>query len=380
MIILIASDSYKECMSAIQITDIIASSVHQIYPEAKIIKAPLSDGGEGFEDIIVSNAKGRHIACEAHNSIGKTIKSRYGALPDGKTAIIEMAKTCALADIPLPLRNPLKTSSFGVGEQILHAAQNGYRNIIIGLGDTGTHDMGLGLLQALNFRFYDADQKLLPAARGAKQLIQIAKIDDCAVPSVIKECNFTVAGDVRNTLLGKNGAAYTYAPQKGATPDMVEELECGASNFAKMIKEYMKKDIADIKGGGAAGGVGAAVSGLLSAKIKSGINLAIRYSSIEQHLRNGVDLVITGEGKMDGQSLKGKAPIGMSKLCAKYNTPIIAFCGQLGKSRRLQKHFSAIKEISPRNLTLTEAIRTAPQNLKTAVEKTISEFFAVKTD
>lgn len=380
MIILIASDSYKECMSAIQITDIIADTVHQIYPKAKIVKTPLSDGGEGFEDIIVGNAKGRHITCKARNSIGKIIKSRYGALPDGQTAIIEMAKTCALADIPLPLRNPLNTSSFGVGEQILHAAQKGFRNIVIGLGDTGTHDMGLGLLQALNFKFYDIHQKILPAAKGAGQLIKIAKIDDCTVPSVIKECNFTIAGDVHNTLLGKSGAAYTYASQKGATPDMVKELENGASNFAQIIKALTGKDIAYIKGGGAAGGVGAAMSGLLSAKIKSGINLAIRYSSIEQHLKNGIDLVITGEGKIDRQSLKGKAPIGISKLCAKYNTPVIAFCGQLEESRCLQKHFYAIKEISPCNMPLSEAIRTAPQNLKKAVEKTISEFFAAKTD
>lgn len=376
MIVLIATDSFKECMSAIQITDIIANSIRQIYPNADIIKKPLSDGGEGFEDIVINNTKGRHIFCKTHNSIGQLSNSPYGVLPDNKTAIIEMAKTCALADIPPFLRNPLNTSTYGVGEQIFHAAKNGYHNIVIGLGDTGTHDMGIGLLQALKFRFYDTNQKLLPPAKGANQLVSIAKIDDSEVPPLIKNCQFTLACDVNNPLLGKNGAARSYAPQKGATPVIVERLEEGAANFANVIKEHTGKDITHIKGSGASGGVGASMSALLSAKIKSGINLVMQYSSIEQNLKEGVDMVITGEGRMDNQSLNGKVPLGISKLCAKYNIPVIAFCGQLGEKTDIQKHFLTIKEISPKNIPISQAIKMAPQNLEVTIKRTIHNLFS----
>lgn len=375
MKVLVAPDSFKECLSAVEIADIIALSIKQEYPQAQIIKKPMADGGEGFEDIIINNSEGKHISCTAHNALGEKITSRYGLLSDGQTAIIEMAKTSALADIPLDLRNPMNTSTFGMGEQILYAVSQGCQNIVIGLGGSGTHDMGLGLLQALGFQFFDSNNNLLPTAQGAKQLVQIAKIDESQVSSRVKNCHYTIACDVDNPLLGAKGAAHTYAKQKGATPDMVEQLEKGAVNFAKVIKQYNDIDVTGLKGGGAAGGVGAAMTALLGAKMQSGIELVMQYSGIEQDLAQGIDLAITGEGKMDNQSLNGKVPLGVAKICVKYKVPVMAFCGCLGENcAELNKYFVSINEISPRNISLAEAIQNTPQNLVKAVKQVVTDW------
>ena len=341
----------------------------------------MADGGEGFEDIIVNNSGGQHVFCSASNALGDKIKSQYGLLPNNKTAVIEMAKTSALADIPLDLRNPMNTSTFGMGEQILHAINQEYQNIVIGLGGSGAHDMGLGLLQALGFQFFDSNNNLLPAAQGAKQLTQIAKIDESQVFPIIKNCHYTIACDVVNLLLGECGAAKTYAPQKGATPDMVEQLEKGAANFANVIKKYNGIDVTSLKGGGAAGGVGAAMTALLGAKMQSGIDLVMQYSGIEQDLAQGIDLVITGEGKMDNQSLNGKVPFGIASICSKYNTPVMAFCGRLGKDwQELKKYFVSINEISPKDMELAQAIKNTPQNLQLAVKQAIATWIKQKSN
>lgn len=375
MKILIAIDKFKECLSAVELTDIIADAVHSIYPDAQIIKKPVADGGDGFEDIIINNVQGRHIYCPAHFCTGEIINSRYGILPDSKTAVIEIAKTTALSKIPNSLRNPMNTSTFGMGEQILNAIKHNCNNIVIGLGGAGTHDMGLGLLQALGFTFYDNANHLLSPAKGAKQLTQIAKIDDSNVPEAVKKCRYTIACDVDNLLLGEKGAARTYAPQKGATPEMVEAIETGAVNFAEVIKNHTGIDVTILKGGGAAGGVGASMTALLGAKMQLGIDLVIKYSGIEQDLAQGVDLAITGEGKMDNQSLNGKAPWGIANICAEYNVPVMAFCGRLGDNcDELNKYFISINEISPKDISLSKAIKTTPKNMQKAVKNALLEW------
>ena len=372
---LIAPDSFKECLSAFDISAIIAQAIHQQFPDVQIIQKPMTDGGEGFEEIIINNAGGKHIFCPAHFCTGELIDSQYGILTSDNTAIIEMAKTCALGNIPTNLRNPMNTSTFGMGEQILHAINHKIDNIIIGLGGAGTHDMGLGLLQALGFAFYDCNGQLLENGGGAKQLIQIAGIDDSKVASNIKKANYIIACDVDNPLLGAKGAAHTYAPQKGATPEMVEQLEKGAANFASVIKKHTDIDITRLKGGGAAGGVGAAMSALLGAKMQSGIDLVIKYSQLEKDLAQGVDLAITGEGKMDNQSLNGKVPFGVAKICAKYKIPVMAFCGRLGNNcAELNKYFVSINEISPKDMDLAQAIKNTPQNLAKMVKQVIIDW------
>ncbi len=375
MKILVAPDSFKECLSAFEISTIIAQTIHQQFPTAQIIQKPMTDGGEGFEDIIISNAKGKHIFCSAHFCTGELIDSQYGILTSEKTAIIEMAKTCALGNIPAYLRNPMNTSTYGMGEQILHALNQGIDNIIIGLGGAGTHDMGLGLLQALGFAFYGYDGRLLEKGSGGKQLLQIARIDSSKVASNIKKVNYTIACDVDNPLLGTTGAAHTYAPQKGATAEMVEQLEKGAANFADVIKKHTGVDVTRLKGGGAAGGVGAALAALLGAKMQSGIDLVMQYSGIEQELQKGIDLVITGEGKMDNLSLNGKVPFGVAKICAKYKIPVMAFCGRLGNNcAELNKYFVSINEISPKDMDLALAIKNTPQNLAKMVKQAVIDW------
>lgn len=372
---LVAIDKFKECLSAVELTDIISDTIYDIYPDAKIIKKPMADGGDGFEDIIINNTKGKHIYCPAHFCTGEIIDSRYGILTDKKTAIIEMAQTCGLNKIPVSLRNPMNTSTLGTGEQILDAIKHDCNNVIIGLGGTGTHDMGLGLLQALGFTFYDSKNNLLSTAGGAEQLSEIAKIDDSKVPEKVKKCHYTIACDVDNPLLGAKGAAHTYAKQKGATPEMVEQLEKGAANFAKVIKNHVGIDITNLKGSGAAGGVGAAMTALLNTKMQPGIDLVIKYSAIEQDLAQGVDLAITGEGKMDNQSLNGKVPLGVAKICAKYKVPVMAFCGRLENNCvELNKYFTSINEISPRNISLAEAIQNTPQNLVKTVKQVVTDW------
>lgn len=323
MKVVIAIDSLKGSLISIEAGEAIKEGILKVC-DAEVVVKPLADGGEGTVEALVTGMNGISQTVSVTGPLGETIECVYGILPQSNTAIIEMAGAAGLTLVPDELRNPLKTTTYGVGEVIKEAIKNGCRNFIIGIGGSATNDGGVGMLQALGFQFYDKDMQ--PVGLGGKVLSEIRYIrTDCKL-SVLDECNFKIACDVNNPLYGKNGAAYVYGPQKGATPEIIEELDLGLINYAKVVEKNLGLDMANIPGTGAAGGMGYAFLAFLNAKLESGIKIILEEIKLEEEIADA-DYVITGEGKLDFQTAMGKAPIGVAKLAKKYDKKVIAFAG-----------------------------------------------------
>lgn len=333
MKVIIAVDSFKGCLSSSEIAEIVRDGIIKQFklqdlPEKlEIKKIYIADGGEGTVEAFVNMTGGQFIKCESNGPLMERINSKYGVLGDGKTAIIDMASTCAITMVSDTQKNPMNTTTFGMGEQIIDALNRGYRSFIIGLGGACTNDGGIGMLQALGYRFKDINNKVLHNGQGGKQLQLIKDIDFEMVDKRLSQCQFIIASDVTNPLYGKNGAAFTYAPQKGATPEMVIELDKGLKNYAGVIKEKLGVDISEIPGSGAAGGIGGGIIAFLNGKMQSGIELILSCSNFEKELEN-TDLVITGEGQIDCQTLNGKAPYIITRKANKHKIPVIGICGK----------------------------------------------------
>ena len=370
MKIIIAVDSFKGCLSSSEIAEIVSQGIieqlkiHSVQEKVEIKKIHIADGGEGTVDAFVNITGGKFIKCQSSGPLMERINSKYGILGDKKTVIIDMASTCALTMVEKEKRNPMNTTTFGMGEQIIDALNRGYRNFIIGLGGACTNDGGIGMLQALGYRFLDINNEILKNGEGGKQLGIIKDIDLKMVDMRLSQCQFIIASDVTNPLYGKNGAAFTYAPQKGATPEMVIELDNGLMNFANVIKEKLGTEISEIPGSGAAGGIGGGIMGFLNGKINSGIELILSYSSYENELKTA-DLVITGEGKIDKQTLNGKAPYIITKKANACGIPVIGICGK-NELLRNDIGMDSIIEISNPNLSLEYNISCARRYLKIA--------------
>ncbi len=324
MKVTIAIDSFKGSLSTFQAGEAIAKGISQVYPDAETTICPLADGGEGTVDAIISATGGEMVEVTVHNPIGNLIKSSYGIVPHTKTAIIEMSAAAGITLITEKERNPLNTTTFGVGELILDAISKGCRKFIVGIGGSATNDGGIGMLQALGFEFLDKNgNQVALGAKGIKDIVEI-KIDNAL--KELKECSFCVACDVKNVLCGENGCSAIYGPQKGATPEMIKNMDSWLDDYAKLTKNVIPAADANIPGTGAAGGLGFAFLSYLNATLQSGIDLVINETEIEKYIKDA-DIVITGEGRLDGQSYMGKAPIGVAKLAKKYNKTVIAFSG-----------------------------------------------------
>lgn len=347
MKVLIAIDSFKGSVSSIEGSQAIAEGVKQVYPNAEIIRLPLADGGEGTVDTLVQATGGSKIDVEVTGPLQDKVIATYGIAGDRKTAVIEVASACGLTLVPVEQRNPLETTSYGVGELILDAIHKGCREFIIGLGGSATNDAGIGMLQALGIQFIDKYGN--PVGVGGQVLQTIEKIKIENLNTSIKNCTFRIACDVTNPLYGPNGAAYIFGPQKGATSETVEELDKGLIHFAEVVKGCMNQDIHSIPGTGAAGGLGAAFLGFLNGTLQSGIEIVLDALQLEKHME-GADFVITGEGRLDGQTSMGKAPLGVSKLAHNKNIPVISLAGSTTReSSNLYEHgvtsyFSIINE------------------------------------
>jgi len=324
MKVVIAIDSFKGSLSSIQAGNAIKDGVKTVFPEAEVYISPIADGGEGTMEAIVGATGGEIVRIPVHNPLAEEIIASYGIIPESKTAVIEMASAAGLPLIPAEQRNPLYTTTYGVGEMIGDAIEKGCRNFIIGLGGSATNDGGVGMLQALGFEFLDSEgDSIVFGAEGLSDLAEIRT--ENAMPE-LSECTFHIACDVENPLCGERGASAVYGPQKGADNDDVEKMDKWLNTYAKLTKEVIPESNPDFPGSGAAGGMGFAFLSYLNSELKSGIELVIGQTNLEEHIKTA-DVVVTGEGRLDGQSAMGKAPVGVAKIAKKYGKKVVAFAG-----------------------------------------------------
>lgn len=327
MNVLILIDSFKGSLSSLEGGEAIAEGIRSVYPDSRIKILPAADGGEGTLDALLQGLGGREKALLATGPLGKKIPCRYGILPGG-LAVMEMASAAGLPLLSEEERNPMHTTTYGVGEMILDAMDEGCRRFLFGIGGSSTNDGGAGMLSALGFEFLDENEApISPGAKGLGKLCSIRK--DKADPRLC-ECSFRIACDVDNPLLGPRGCSAVYGPQKGATPEMIPVMDENLKNYARLTKELFPEADENKKGAGAAGGIGFAFQAYLAASLQNGIDLVLKEIGAESEMEKA-DIVITGEGRLDGQSVMGKAPIGVARAAKKQNKTVIAFSGCIGK-------------------------------------------------
>lgn len=364
--IIIAPDSFKETMSAKEVCIGIKKGFQRVFPNANFFTVPLADGGEGTVEVLVDSTSGKIIKTKVNDPLFREIESFYGILGDKKTAIIEMASASGLELLRQDEKNPMNTSSYGFGQLINHALDNGVKDFVLGLGGSATNDCGIGMLQALGVVFYDKKNNILPLVCG-KDLESIVSFDASLLKDKFKDINIEVACDVKNPLCGSNGASFVFGKQKGANEEMIKTLDSNISKFADLCENTLGVDRRDIEGCGAAGGLGFALITFLNAKLKSGIDIVMDKAGLEELIKEA-DLVITGEGKIDSQTINGKTPIGVAKLAKKYDKKVIAIAGCVSNDYEIvfdygidavfditpiSMDFKTIKKESKRNLELT---------------------------
>ncbi len=369
MHIVVAIDSLKGSLSSIEAGQAAKEGIQRVYPQANVTVCPLADGGEGTVEALAGGTGGQIRKTEVTGPLGEKTICKYAIL-DGNLGVIEIAEAAGLSLVSSNLRNPLYTTTYGVGEVIKDAIANGCRKFIIGLGGSATNDGGAGMLQALGFEFSDSEGR--PIAFGAKGLDQLASISGKYALPQLEECEFHVACDVENVLCGPNGCSAVFGPQKGADEEMVRQMDKWMNRYAGLAVEKFPTANPLFPGSGAAGGLGFAFLTFLHASLESGIEIILRETSLEEKIRKA-DIVITGEGRLDRQSMMGKAPVGVARLAKKYGKPVLAFAGSIGKDARAcnENGIDAYFSILPRVITLEEAMdtRNAGKNMADTVEQ-----------
>lgn len=328
MNILLAPDSFKDSLTAKEVCKSIEKGIKNYNSNIIVNSLPLADGGEGTVRSLVDATDGKIVYKTVTGPLGNEVEAFYGILGDKNTAVIEMASASGLPLVPKEKRNPLKTTTYGTGELIKAALSHDVKKIILGIGGSATTDAGVGMAQALGVKFLDKNNN--EVGYGGKSLNNIEKINMNNLEKKIKNVEILVACDVDNPLYGKKGAAYVYSPQKGADQKMVEKLDKNLRHFSKMVEKYLNKNVNQIAGAGAAGGLGAGLVAFLGAELKNGIEIILDIVNFDQRLKN-VDLVITGEGMLDKQSVYGKTPVGVAKRAQKHKIPVIVIAGSLGE-------------------------------------------------
>ncbi len=377
MKIIVVPDSFKGSLSAIQAANAIERGIQNAAPRkekpVEIIKIPMADGGEGTVEAIISAIGGRMVPATVLNPLGQATESFWGILPNN-TAVIEMAAASGLNLIEPHLRNPLLTTTYGTGQLIQAALDNGCTDIIIGVGGSATNDGGVGMAQALGIKFTDENGS--PLAFGGGMLDQLRHIDISGLDPRAKKARFTVASDVKNPLCGSEGASAVYGPQKGASPEMVALLDQNLRHLAKVIQNHLRVDITEIPGSGAAGGLGGGLMAFLGAKLHSGIKIIMELTSFEEKLRD-TDLIITGEGATDFQTLFGKVPFGVAQVAKKYGKPVICISGSLGISyeKLADAGIVAFFSIVDRPMALEEAMARGEALLEKTAENVLHTYF-----
>lgn len=362
MKIVIAPDKYKESLSAPEVAGCIRDGFHAVFPDADIVLLPVADGGEGTVDALVAATGGSLVTRRVTGPLGEAVDAVTGRTGDG-VAVIEMAAAAGLALVSPDRRNPLLATTFGVGELIRAALDDGARRFIVGIGGSATNDGGAGMLQALGVRLLDADGRDL--ARGGGALENLAQIDVSGLDPRIAECAVDVACDVDNPLVGPHGASAVFGPQKGASPGMVATLDLNLARFAAILERTLGRSVAHMPGAGAAGGLGAALHAVLNARLRPGTEIVMAALDIDRVVADA-DLVVTGEGRIDGQTIHGKAPMGVAAAAARHGRPVIAIAGSLGAGyEAVHGHgIAAVFSVLKRPCTLAEALAEGADNLR----------------
>ena len=384
MKIVIASDSFKGSLASMEVARSVEMGILDVFPSCDVVKVAVADGGEGTMDALCQTLGGRFIRIPVQDPIGRTIFASYVILEDGNTAVLEMSSASGLTLLTPAERNPMLTSTYGTGQLIDDAIGRGCRRFLVGIGGSATNDAGMGMLTALGYRFLDAEGNELSGA-GAS-LSKVCGIDCSGVSQAVRDSEFIVACDVDSPLYGPDGAAYVFAPQKGADPDMVKALDDGLRHYADVVASYtgkipmhggpsctgetsIMKDAASMPGAGAAGGLGYAFVAFFGARLQRGVDMvldAVGFDSIIE----GADLVITGEGRIDAQTLTGKTPYGVLQRASRQNIPVIALAGSVALDD--SSGFTAIRQITPPDMQLSEAMLPAVASAN--LRRTISAF------
>ena len=378
MKILVAPQEFKGSISALSAAEAAKTGILRVFPQAEVVLCPVADGGDGTLETLVEVSGGKVRVCSVQNPIGETIQAQWGAMGDGVTAVIEMARTSGLALLSLAERDPLNASTYGLGQAISEALDEGFRRFIVGIGGSATNDAGAGMAQALGANLLDGHGNAINF--GGAALANLQTVDISNMDSRIKESKFLVACDVSNPLTGAEGASAVYGPQKGATPEMVQSLDDALSNFATVVKKDLKKDVSEISGAGAAGGLGAGMMAFMGAELKAGVDIVLDTVNLRDKL-SSVDLVITGEGGMDFQTVYNKAPIGVARIASEHNIPTIAIAGLLGSNFKIVHEHGILAATSIVNgpITLEEASERAFELISDSVEESL-RFISVGMD
>ncbi|XZG70059.1 glycerate kinase [Chitinibacteraceae bacterium HSL-7] len=360
--IVIAPDSFKETLSAQDVAAVIAEALQTRLPEAELVQVPVADGGEGTLDALVDASNGSRHRVAVQGPLGTSVDAVWGLMGDGVTAVIEMASASGLALVPAAQRNPLVTSTFGTGQLIRAALDAGARHFILAIGGSATNDGGSGMMAALGARFLDERDEVLPA--GGAALARLVRVDVSGLDARLAECQFEVACDVDNPLTGPRGASAVFGPQKGATPDMIDTLDTALRIYAGVVRRQLGREIEQAPGAGAAGGMGAAALAFFDARLRRGVDIVLDAVQLAGHLE-GADLVITGEGRLDGQTIFGKTPIGVARLAKQYGLPVIAIGGCLREDVDVvhEHGIDAVFDCVHKAMPLEEALMGARDNL-----------------
>ena len=373
MKIVIASDSFKGSLASMEVARSVEMGILDVFPSCDVVKVAVADGGEGTMDALCQSLGGRFIRIPVDDPIGRTINASYVILEDGNTAVLEMSSASGLTLLTPAERNPMLTSTYGTGQLIDDAIGRGCRRFLVGIGGSATNDAGMGMLTALGYRFLDAEGNELP--RAGASLSKVCGIDCSGVSQAVRDSEFIVACDVDSPLYGPDGAAYVFAPQKGADPDMVKALDDGLRHYADVVasgEASIMKDAASMPGAGAAGGLGYAFVAFFGARLQLGVDMvldAVGFDSIIE----GADLVITGEGRIDAQTLTGKTPCGVLQRASRQNIPVIALAGSVALDD--SSGFTAIRQITPPDMQLSEAMlpAVASANLRRTISALLQQ-------
>ena len=358
--ITVAIDSFKGSLSSHEVACAFERGFRCEFPQAEVCKVSVADGGEGTVEALVQTLGGEEVRIVASDPLMRGVEVCYGIVDGGRTAVMEMSAASGLPLLAPEERNPLKTTTYGTGEMIADALARGCRKFLVGIGGSATNDAGVGMLRALGFRFLDAEGQELVG--GGEILDKITTIDDSGALEALHEAEFVVACDVTNPLYGPEGAAYVFAPQKGADAAMVEQLDGGLRNFAEVVKRYNGEDVASLQGAGAAGGLGGGFKALLGARLERGIEMVLGAMRFDDIIA-GSDLVVTGEGRLDSQTVMGKTPSGVLRAACKQGIPCIAIGGAI----------EYCKELAESDFAALFPVVSGPVSLERAMQRDVAE-------
>ena len=389
--IVVASDSFKGSLTSLEVADSVEKAVREAFPQCDVVKVNVADGGEGTMDALRQTLGGRRVNLTVSGPLGRPVEAYYVILDDGNTAVLEMSAASGLPLLAPEERNPSKTSTYGTGELIRDALGKGCTKFLVGIGGSATNDAGMGMLSALGYRFLDSDGAELEPVGGSLGLVESILVENCPPRCVspddaalqmddgnmLPDASFIVACDVKAPLYGPEGAAYVFAPQKGADPQMVQSLDAGLRHFAEVAAQVTGSDFSQMQGAGAAGGLGYAFKEFLNASLERGVEMVLDAIGFDEIIA-GADLVITGEGRVDSQTLTGKTPFGVAQRAIRQGIPVVAIGGSVAidSHQAREAGFKDALQVTPADMPLSEAMKqdVASENVYRTILKLMKDY------